>query len=96
MQTLREWSQRHSSESAEQLAAMIPAGKVVLHETNEWTEVRVIDLHVSNPVLDACWSPDSRHLLTANRNGTVFVLRFEPAGAEPSSRAWRSHNSQRA
>ncbi len=66
------------SPNGDTLAAASETGQVIRWDFPSGSNRRAWSLSV--PVLDLVFAPDGRHLLTANGNGTVYVLRLRPPG----------------
>jgi len=67
-----------------QLAVSYANGQIWLHDLESGTVTRKLQLPGS--VRHVLFTTDNRHLITANGNGTIYVLRLESAPSEPSSR----------
>jgi len=78
---------RHSvaySPDGRQQAVTYTDGPIWLYDVETGTVSRKLQL--PGLVRHVLFTTDNRHLITANGNGTVYVLRLEPARAEPASK----------
>jgi WD40 repeat protein len=57
------------------LLALVYDGKLTVRKVDSWETVWS---HSMEPGVVFCFAPDSRHLITGNSNGTLYVLRLLP------------------